>query len=307
MKKSNENNEYDFQYEKLYNFRKEKGYSQEELGNLIGVSRQAVSNWETGESKPDINNIILLCKVLDKDINELVNGIDGLKINNTVIKNKKRFNKKFIKICIGIIIIILCIFFFNIVYRFYVISNINNNSKMHKNEDNYSYSITTYDIGKDDAFSNLEETVVYYKDGKYKEIFYKDSKEQYMVFIDYNRQVAYTIDLINNKKADLDFSLSAAFGKEEGMYNIREGITDCNNLGVKLVWSIVPFASVKSEGSNYIIRHKAQTQDTHHIKVWIDKDLGLPIKKVDSTEDKTHITEIKYMIDSVTDNDFDGC
>ena len=37
---------------KLMVLRRQRGLSQEELGDLIGVSRQAVSKWETGQSTP---------------------------------------------------------------------------------------------------------------------------------------------------------------------------------------------------------------------------------------------------------------
>ena len=40
--------------------RKSKGISQEELADKIGVSRQAVSKWESEQSTPDIEKIILL-------------------------------------------------------------------------------------------------------------------------------------------------------------------------------------------------------------------------------------------------------
>ena len=50
--------------ERLSNYRKEKNYSLEQLGNIIEVSRQTLSKWEKGESYPNINDYYQLCKKL---------------------------------------------------------------------------------------------------------------------------------------------------------------------------------------------------------------------------------------------------
>jgi len=44
--------------------RKEKGMTQEELSNFIGVSKASVSKWETGQSYPDITLLPLLATYL---------------------------------------------------------------------------------------------------------------------------------------------------------------------------------------------------------------------------------------------------
>lgn len=46
--------------DRIQNLRKTKGISQEELADKIGVSRQAVSKWESEQSTPDVEKIILL-------------------------------------------------------------------------------------------------------------------------------------------------------------------------------------------------------------------------------------------------------
>ena len=46
--------------EKISALRKQKGLSQEQLAEKIGVSRQSISKWELGKSAPDLNNIIAL-------------------------------------------------------------------------------------------------------------------------------------------------------------------------------------------------------------------------------------------------------
>ena len=49
--------------EKLYRLRKEKGWTQERLAEQIGVSRQALSKWESGSAVPDAVNILRLSKL----------------------------------------------------------------------------------------------------------------------------------------------------------------------------------------------------------------------------------------------------
>ncbi|MBQ8540846.1 MAG: helix-turn-helix transcriptional regulator [Clostridia bacterium] len=48
---------------KLQNLRKEKNMSQEDLANLLNVSRQAISKWELDQSLPDTTNIIAISKI----------------------------------------------------------------------------------------------------------------------------------------------------------------------------------------------------------------------------------------------------
>lgn len=43
-----------------YNLHKSKGISQEELADKVGVSRQAVSKWESEQSTPDLEKIIIM-------------------------------------------------------------------------------------------------------------------------------------------------------------------------------------------------------------------------------------------------------
>ncbi len=46
---------------KIQNLRKQRGMSQEQLAEALGVSRQAVSKWEAEQSVPDIDKIISIC------------------------------------------------------------------------------------------------------------------------------------------------------------------------------------------------------------------------------------------------------
>lgn len=80
----------------LKKLRKDKKLSQEELASSVNVSRQSVSKWETGESYPEMNNILELCKVLNCNINDLVNDniIDLDSLDKEIVKLKKDDQKK---------------------------------------------------------------------------------------------------------------------------------------------------------------------------------------------------------------------
>lgn len=56
--------------------RKSRGLSQEELADRIGVSRQAVSKWESEQSSPDIEKIVLLSEFFDVTTDYLLKGIE---------------------------------------------------------------------------------------------------------------------------------------------------------------------------------------------------------------------------------------
>ncbi|SEK19875.1 Helix-turn-helix domain-containing protein [Pseudobutyrivibrio ruminis] len=54
--------------------RKEKGLTQKQLADQVGVSDKAVSRWETGKGLPDTSIMPELCKALDINVNELLSG-----------------------------------------------------------------------------------------------------------------------------------------------------------------------------------------------------------------------------------------
>lgn len=64
--------------DRLVKMRKKKGYSQEELAEKLGLSRQAVSKWERAEASPDTDNLICLAKLYGVSLDDLLNTDDDV-------------------------------------------------------------------------------------------------------------------------------------------------------------------------------------------------------------------------------------
>ena len=77
--------------EKIYNLRTKAGISQEALGDELGVTRQAVSNWEVGKSTPDVNNIKMIANYFNVPLSDLIDE----NIDEVIIKpeESKAMNK----------------------------------------------------------------------------------------------------------------------------------------------------------------------------------------------------------------------
>ncbi len=82
--------------DKLPKLRKENNLSQEQLADRLGVSRQAVSKWESGSSYPDMDKMIQICNILNCTLEDLLD--DGvIKQNSKSLEtgNKNNFNTYF--------------------------------------------------------------------------------------------------------------------------------------------------------------------------------------------------------------------
>lgn len=61
-------------------YRKEKGYTQTELAEKLGVSFQAVSNWERGDTMPDLDNLLALSTALETSLDVLLGREQSAKV-----------------------------------------------------------------------------------------------------------------------------------------------------------------------------------------------------------------------------------
>ncbi len=80
----------------LYTLRKEKGMTQAELAELLGVTNKAVSKWETGEAMPETSLLLPLSRIFDVTVDELLNGNRNIdndnakEVNHQINKNTSK-------------------------------------------------------------------------------------------------------------------------------------------------------------------------------------------------------------------------
>ena len=79
--------------ERLKMYRTQKGLSQEKIAEMLGVSRQAVTKWEVGQTTPSSDNLIALANLYDVSLDELI-GKSENEIVSTEGEKEKRFSPK---------------------------------------------------------------------------------------------------------------------------------------------------------------------------------------------------------------------
>lgn len=67
--------------DKLQLLRKQNGYSQEQLADKIGIARQTISKWETGQAVPELNGLIQLSNLYGVTIDRIVKDNDECNIS----------------------------------------------------------------------------------------------------------------------------------------------------------------------------------------------------------------------------------
>lgn len=88
----------------ILELRKKRGFSQEKLGEKIGVSRQTISNWELGETSPNYEQLKALSKLLNISVDKLIDN----NLENDVFSDDK-ITKKIFKVLFIVFIIFLVV------------------------------------------------------------------------------------------------------------------------------------------------------------------------------------------------------
>lgn len=68
--------------DRIQYLRKQKSFSQEELADKVGVSRQAVSKWESEQSSPDLEKIIIMSELFEVTTDYILKGIEPVAMTN---------------------------------------------------------------------------------------------------------------------------------------------------------------------------------------------------------------------------------
>ena len=118
--------------EKLISLRKAKGLSQEELGAELHVSRQTILKWESGQSYPDFQRLVLLSDYFELTLDQLVKDVDVQEVRQKNLdpqkldslyrdagKAKKIF-RWYLILAGGVAVVVLALMLYFIIHAVYI-------------------------------------------------------------------------------------------------------------------------------------------------------------------------------------------
>ena len=100
----------------LQDLRKEKNISQEDIADILNVSRQTISNWENSKSYPDILALIKLCDIYKISLDALLK--EDQQLLNHIKKEKQKKNKIIIG-CVSIIVTLVLVLAYFLFFQNY--------------------------------------------------------------------------------------------------------------------------------------------------------------------------------------------
>ena len=86
--------------QRLAALRKEKGLTQSDIADKVGITAQAVSKWENDQASPDIDILIKLSEIFDISLDELL-GKEKVSVSLNEKPTKKDINKMVLKISVN--------------------------------------------------------------------------------------------------------------------------------------------------------------------------------------------------------------
>ena len=104
--------------ERIRDERKKRGLSQEELADILNVSRQAITKWETDRGIPDIANLIRISEEFEISLDELIKGDNSVKRKIIYDNSMKRWH---LLVVVYLLAIVAYVAFFALLYRIFMV------------------------------------------------------------------------------------------------------------------------------------------------------------------------------------------
>ena len=104
--------------ERIRGERKKRGLSQEELADILNVSRQAITKWETDRGIPDIANLIRISEEFEISLDELIKGDNSIKRKIIYDNSMKRWH---LLVVVYLLAIVAYVAYFALLYRIFMV------------------------------------------------------------------------------------------------------------------------------------------------------------------------------------------
>ncbi len=275
----------------LESLRKQKGWSQDDLADRLNLTRQAVSKWETGSSKPDIDNVKNISQLFSVKIDDLLNNevVEDKAVSLNFEKKEKREN--IIKTIKFAIIALVIVYLITVIYKFASLLIIVNGVQKYANLNNYHYVITTYD---ENGLKEKEEC--WFKDGVSKTVIiaYNDEKvDQKTTYIDYNNFYGFVEDAENEKKTEVDLK---EYLKVYGNFDKGGQLFSKIPLKIRKVNTITLIESFFIYENN-ILKIDEDTINVGDNEIFIEMDKATFLPKLACVEDKNDDNKVIYIYD----------
>ena len=292
-----------FNGEKLFKFRKEKGFSQEKLALKVGVSRQTIYLWESNQSLPDIEKVSKICRALEINVSDLVEGVNNVSEpeNNNIVENanvdKKKSKKIIIRLLLIIAILFLIIYVILSTIKYFKLNVILRKwDKLDKIE---SYYIIVQELMVSKFDNNFESIIYekYYKDGILKNVWINpENKEPESIIVkDYNIGKEYIIDM--KRKT---YIVEEMYDKKEVArltYEFRKRMDFSNNSLVNYIYCFNPNFDIHHNESYELMLNNFTRED-------VNPENGYILYE-ETTDSKFNKIKRYYDYELNTDKDFE--
>ena len=133
--------------------RKEKNLTQDQLGEKLNINGKSISKWETGTNMPDISNLVMLSKIFNVSVNELLSGEKNVNkaktdLNILNLANYYKANNKNKIMIFSMMIVILTTIIIFLVSNTYFINNFGKNLIYKVSSNSPEYIVNGYLIIK---------------------------------------------------------------------------------------------------------------------------------------------------------------